>query len=479
LTSETVELLVVVCREDRRTLGRQVEDHIRESVRSGSLKPGSQLPSTRDLAEQLEISRPIIVDAYAQLASEGFLVLRQGARPRVALNFDSGTTAAPVFESRILPPRFDFRPAIPDLRLFPRKAWLRSARIAAERMQPHELGYDGRHGTDQLRNALAEYLGRVRSVVTSPSGILITSGFAQTQSLFCRTIVGRGGRRLAVEDPSYTNWEFAQSLGLKIVPVPVDEQGIDVNRLTRTSADGVILTPTHQSPTGVVLSGERRTAIIQWLRARDAFALEDDYDAEFRYDRPPVGALQALATDRIVYAGTASKTLAPGLRLGWAVVPPALQEAMLFQHRAADRGASRIDQNALGDFIARGDLDRHLRKVRLIYRKRRDELIAAVQTFIPEASVGGIAAGLHAAVTIPYKLPEKAILAETARRGVAFEFMSSWHQLPNRGSSTLLLGYAQTDSSAIRLGVRLLADTIHVFTPKELRRSVTKRQFDD
>jgi GntR family transcriptional regulator/MocR family aminotransferase len=401
LTSSTVELLIPLSRGNGTTLGRQIENHLRDGIRNGTLKSHSILPSTRDLAGQLKISRPIVVDAYAQLASEGFLILRQGARPRVADHVKIGVTVDRARPSVEIPPRYDFRPAIPDLQSFPRKAWLRATRKALDRMKPHELGYDARHGTETLRHALAEYLGRVRGVVADPSHFVVTSGYAQSRSLFCRAVGMMGGKHLAVENPSYTQWEFATAAGLKLVPIAVDENGVDVKALTASKADAIIVTPTHQSPTGHALSGERRTELLSWLKARGAFALEDDYDAEFRYDRAPIGALQGLAPDRIVYSGTVSKTLSPGMRIGWLVVPEQIREAVLFQHRVADHGAPRIDQNALAFLIADGEFDRHLRRVRLVYRKRRDALISALETYLPEASVGGIAAGLHAAVALP------------------------------------------------------------------------------
>ena len=270
-----------------------------------------------------------------------------------------------------------------------------------------------------------------------------------------------GGKRLAVEDPSYTDWRFATSSGLRIVPIPVDQEGIHVGRLAKSNADGVLVTPTHQSPTGFVLSGERRGALLNWLKSKKCFALEDDYDAEFRYDRGPVGALQGLAPERVVYAGTASKTLAPALRIGWLVVPAAMREAILSEHRLADHGAPRIEQNALATFINDGDLDRHLRRMRLVYRDRRNALISAIDELLPEASIDGISAGLHAVVSLPERIAEQAVSSEVAPRGVHIEFMSNWYVSKQDRPSTILIGYAQSDESTLRAGIRILADAIH------------------
>ncbi|HEU5134186.1 MAG TPA: PLP-dependent aminotransferase family protein [Steroidobacteraceae bacterium] len=461
MSRETVELLIPLSRGAGRPLARQVEDHIRQSIRSGSLKPRALLPSTRDLAGQLGISRPTVVEAYSQLASEGFVALRQGTRPRVAGSVvreprkDRARSPAEVL------PRYDFRPATPDLRSFPRKTWLKAARKALENMRPQEFGYDARHGTQALRHSLAAYLGRVRSVVADPSQIVVTSGYAQGRQLFCRALAAMGGKRLAVEDPSYTSWRFATSAGLDVVPIPVDGEGIDVGRLARTNADGVLVTPTHQSPTGSVLSGERRGELLDWLKAKRCFALEDDYDAEFRYDRGPVGALQGLAPERVVYAGTASKTLAPGLRLGWLVVPQAMRDAILSEHRLADHGAPRIEQNTLATFIDDGDLDRHLRRMRLIYRDRRNALVSAIGEYLPEASIDGISAGLHAVVSLPESIAEQEVSNEVARRGMCIEFISKWYVRKQDRPSTILIGYAQSNGSTLRAGVRILADAIH------------------
>jgi GntR family transcriptional regulator/MocR family aminotransferase len=461
MTRETVELLIPLFRGAGRPLVRQVEDHIRQAIRSGSLKPRSLLPSTRDLAGQLGISRPTVVEAYSQLASEGFVAMRQGARPRVAESVMGGIQKDRTDASTEVPPRHDFRPSTPDLRSFPRKAWLKATRTALKSMQPQEFGYDARHGTQALRQSLAAYLGRVRSVVADPSQIIVTSGYAQGRQLFCRALAAMGGKRLAVEDPSYTSWEFATSAGLDVVPIPVDEEGINVDRLVRSNADGVLVTPTHQSPTGFVLSGERRVELLDWLRSKKRFALEDDYDAEFRYDRSPVGALQGLAPERVVYAGTASKTLAPGLRIGWLVVPEAMREAVLSEHCLADYGAPRIDQNALATFINDGDLDRHLRRMRLVYRDRRNALVSAIDELLPEASIDGISAGLHAVVRLPERIAEEAVSNEVARRGVQIEFMSKWYVRKQDRPSAILIGYAQSEGSTLRAGIRILADAIH------------------
>jgi GntR family transcriptional regulator/MocR family aminotransferase len=431
-TSQPVELLLEVSRGDG-TLGAQIEEQLRRAIRSGALRPGTTVPSTRDLARQVGVSRRIVVDAYAQLSAEGYLLLRQGARPRVSET--SPTAGEPAAdEPPAAPVRYDFRPSVPDVSTFPRQAWLRS-----------------------LRAALAEYLGRVRGVVAEPARVMVTCGYSQGLDLVCRTLAEGGARRIAFEDPSYPEQkELARRAGLEPVPVPVDEHGLVVDELP--AVDIVVLTPAHQHPTGVVLTGERRTQLLTWLRDHDAIAIDDDYDAEYRYDRAAVGALQGLDPERVVYAGSASKTLAPALRIGWLVLPSCLVEPVSEGKRLGDHQTDRIEQHAFADFLVRGELDRHLRRMRGSYRARRDALIAALAEELPDTKVSGIAAGLHATVRLPDSDDEDAIVKEARRRRIEVGPMSENWADPAGRPPTLLLGYGQIQEAAIRPAVRALAE---------------------
>src|SRR5918997_532985 len=419
-TSQPIDVLVSLSRDGSGMLGAQIEDQLRRAIREGALKAGARVPSTRDLAGQLEVSRRVVVDAYAQLAAEGYLALRQGARPHVAEG--AAALAAPAADEELTParpPRFDFRPSVPDVSTFPRAAWLRAVREAMATMADTDLGYGGANGTDALRGALAEYLGRVRGVRGGPARVVVTGGFTQGLGILAHTVAAGGARRFAIEDPGNLEaHEILRRAGLEPVPLPVDEEGLRIDALARAGVDGVVLTPAHQHPTGVVLSGARRTALLAWLRERDAIAVEDDYDAEYRYDRAAVGALQGLDPDRIVYAGTASKTLAPALRIGWLVAPASMVEALRAEKLIADRGAAPIQQLAFASFLARGELDRHLRRMRTDYRRRRDLLVDAVAEALPEATIHGIAAGLHATVELPDEHDERAILREARARQI-------------------------------------------------------------
>ena len=465
-TSQPLELLLSVRRDGARTLGAQIEDQLRCAIREGTLRPGSRVPSTRDLAGQLGVSRRIVVDAYAQLSAEGYLCLRQGARPTVsdaaavahAVAAAAGPAPAPPR------PRYDFRPSGPDVSAFPRQAWLHSLRAALATMTDADLTYDAPLGAEPLRVGLAEYLGRVRGVVADPERVVIVHGYAQGLALACRALASAGVRRIAVEDPSWPGQgEIAARAGLTAIPVPVDDDGISVDALARTSAQAVILTPAHQHPSGVVLTGERRTELVAWLRERDAIAIEDDYDAEYRYDRAAVGSLQGRDPDHVVYAGSVSKMLTPALRIGWLVVPPRLLATIGHEKQLADHGNGRIEQHALADFLARGELDRHLRRMRVRYRARRDALIETLAETLHEADVCGIAAGLHATVSLPATDDEAAVVAEAARRGVAVQPMSYFRLAGGDQQAhppTLVIGYAEQSEPAIRAGMRELAAAV-------------------
>jgi GntR family transcriptional regulator/MocR family aminotransferase len=455
-TSQPLELLLSVSRDREGTLGTQIEEGLRQAIRTRAVKPGAAVPSTRDLARQLGVSRRVVVDAYGQLAAEGYLSLRQGARPRVsdapaAADGHAQPAAPPA------PPRFDFRPSVPDVSSFPRAAWLRATREALATMPDADLQYGDPVGLETLRAALAGYLGRVRGVVADPSRVVITSGYTQALTLLCHALATQGARRIALEDPSNPEQaQIARRAGLDPVAVAVDEEGLRVHDLT--DEDAVVITPAHQHPTGAVLSGERRAALLAWLRDHDALAIEDDYDAEYRYDRAAIGALQGLEPDRVVYAGSASKTLAPALRLGWLVVPPPLLETIRGEKYLADMGTERIGQQAFAHFLERGELDRHLRRMRGRYRARRDALVRALAADLPEATVRGIAAGLHVTVELP-GVDERALAHEAARRRLAFNTLLDY-RAEHDGPATLMLGYGQLAEPAIRAGVRELAAAV-------------------
>jgi GntR family transcriptional regulator/MocR family aminotransferase len=455
--TSSLDLLVRVER-GAAPLRAQVEEQLRDAVRSGRLAPGIALPSSRSLARELRVSRGVIVDAYAQLAAEGYLVSTQGAPTRVSeAAIPAALAAAPAGADQ--PPRYDFRPGGPDVSLFPRAAWLGSLRRALRDAPDARLDYGDPRGAPELRVALARYLGRARGVHGNPERIVITSGMAQGMALFARALVSRGARRIGMEDPSSTpGREQLIANGLEVLPVPVDADGLSVDRLEQLAPSAVFTAPAHQFPLGMVLAPARRTALIDWATRTDAYVLEDDYDAEYRYDRPPVGAVQGLAPDRVLYAGSVSKTLAPGLRLGWMVVPDGLADAVVAAKASDDLGTPVVEQLALADFLERGELDRHLRRTRSVYRARRDALVAGLARELPDCPPGGVAAGLHLVVPLPAGAHEPAVLAAARSRGVGLYGLSEHRIEP--GPPALLLGYGRITEPAIGAAVAELAAAV-------------------
>jgi GntR family transcriptional regulator/MocR family aminotransferase len=459
-TSSSIELLLTLRRELPTPIHRQLEHELRDAVRAGRLRAGSVLPSTRQLAEQLDVSRGVVVEAYEQLVAEGYLTSRPGGATHIA----SVAAGAPSVEARPPSPEpsIDFRYGRPDVSLFPRNLWLRSLRRVLNEAPSDRLNYLDPRGAVELRDALAAYLSRVRGTAASADRIVISTGFAQALMLVSSVLKASGARRLGLEDPSETSVAaVARSAGLDVVGIPVDETGLCVDALDRAGVDAVIVTAAHQFPTGAVLPPERRAALVAWAARRNALIIEDDYDAEFRYDREPIGAIQGLAPDRVIYAGSASKTLAPGLRLGWLLVPAALVEDVGAAKQAADRGSPALDQLAFADFLSRGEFDHHLRRMRPIYRRRRDVLLRSLAHRLPELRPVGASAGLHVLAWLPNGLTEAAVIEASAALGVAAYGLAPYRMSESDGPEALLFGYSHLAETAIEEGVRLLAVAIH------------------
>jgi GntR family transcriptional regulator/MocR family aminotransferase len=417
------------------------------------------MPSTRGLAAELGVSRGVVTEAYGQLAAEGYLSTRQGAPVRVTTAVRASIPRAP---ARSLLPSFayHFHPGLPDLAGFPRDRWLRSLRTAL-RASPHgALGYGDPRGDPKLREALTDYLGRVRGTAADPEQMLICTGFTQGFSLACRTLSGHGVRSVALEDPGWhTHKLIVEQAGMEVVPIPVDAHGLRIEQLTRSEADVVVVTPAHQFPSGAVLSPERRAALIEWAESGDRLIVEDDFDGEFRYDRGAVGALQGLAPERVLYCGSASKRLTPGMRLGWLLMPAWLAWQLTAAKVVEDGGSEVIGQLALCDFILRGELDRHVRRMRRRYQTRREALLRALAHWLPEGRTGGDEAGLYELVELPGDVSESALLASAAERGVGVEGLSL-HRFTPGGPPGLVLGYGNLAEPAIEQGVRLLGEAL-------------------
>jgi GntR family transcriptional regulator/MocR family aminotransferase len=444
-----------------RSLRAQLEDGLREAVRVGRLSAGSRLPATRVLATDLGVSRRMVVDAYAQLLAEGYLVARAGAGTFVADAADA--PGAPLAEPAAHPLAFDFFPGFPDLASFPRRPWLRALREVLRETPLSSLGYPDVKGAPELRRALAGHLRRVRGVVADPQTIVVCSGFAQGLALLARALGDTGGVHLAVEDPGLPpHRAILAAHGARLSFLPVDDEGACIGELAGIEAragrpHGVLVTPAHQSPTGVALTAERRTALLGWAGSDGGVVIEDDYDAEYRYDRPPLAAMQGLAPDRVVYMGTVSKTLAPALRLGWMVLPPRLVEPLAQQAFLAGSTLPTLDQLTLARLIDSGAYDRHLRQARRRYRARRDALVQAVAEHLPGARVTGVAAGLHAIVRLPRAVDGLALVHAARERSVMAYSLGYAYAEPQPRHEGLVLGYANLSEPAIAEGIRRLA----------------------
>jgi GntR family transcriptional regulator / MocR family aminotransferase len=429
---------------DRDPAARRVraglERALREAIQTGQLHPGTRLPSSRALALDLGIARNTVAAAYGQLVAEGWLAARQGSGTSVA---DHAATpeAAPAHAATAGRVRYDLRPGRPDLTMFPRAAWLAAARRALTAAPYDALGYGDPRGLEELRRALAGYLARVRGVRVTPDRIVICSGFVQALGLLCGVQVGRGVHTLAVEAYGHLlHREVAIAAGLRLTPLAVDAAGAAVDELR--SAGGVLLTPAHQFPLGVPLAPERRRRAVEWAIDTEGLIIEDDYDGEFRYDRQAVGAMQALAPEHVAYAGTASKSLAPGLRLGWLVVPAHLVEPVVEAKRLADVQAGTLDQLTLAELIGSGAYDRHIRRSRLAYQRRRERLVATLLRRVPDARVAGVAAGLQALVVLPEGRTEEDAVGRAAGHGLALEGLSGFSTAAHEHAPALVVGYA-------------------------------------
>jgi GntR family transcriptional regulator/MocR family aminotransferase len=428
-------------------LRRGLTDALREAVRCGRLAPGTRLPSSRSFAADLGIARNTVAEAYADLVAEGWLTARQGSGTRVAER--AVVPPADAAPRRRAPgrPRYDLIPGTPDLAAFPRAEWLKAARRALAAAPFDALGYGDPRGRPELRTALAGYLARARGVRTDPETVVITAGFGHALRVLGTVLRARGARTVAVESYGLdAHRDLLSAAGLATTALPYDDLGTDTS--APGDAGAVLLTPAHQFPMGTPLHPDRRTAVVAWARRTDGLVLEDDYDGEFRYDRQPVGALQGLDPDRVVYLGTASKSLAPGLRLGWMVLPPSLVEEVTSAKGRSDT-VGVLDQLTLAEFVTSGAYDRHVRASRLRYRRRRDALTAAVAARAPEVRVTGIAAGLHAVLRLPPGTEEPVVRA-AAWQGLALHGLAC-HRHPEATADpldALVVGYGTPPDSA-------------------------------
>jgi GntR family transcriptional regulator / MocR family aminotransferase len=455
------ELLLALDRDRQQPLGDQLERELREAIRSGRLGAGERLPSSREMARELGVSRGLVQECYAQLLAEGFLSARAGSGTRVAEGAERRAVAAPARPDQ--PPRLevDFRMGTPDSNSFPRRDWMWAMRDVMRTASAEAFGYGDPRGSRRLREVLAGYLRRVRRADADPELIVVCAGFAQGINLVLRVLAHSGVRTFAFENPGFSSDRAnAQRWGLKPATVTVDADGVDVDELAASGARGVLLTPAHQAPTGVVLAPQRRQALVRWADEHDATLIEDDYDSEFRYDREPVGALQGLAPHRVATIGTVSKSLSPALRLGWILCPPSLLEAVVAEKHRDDRGSPMLEQLALATLIESGRFDRHLRRMRGVYSSRRQALIDALAEHAGGVTLHGLAAGIHAVAALPPSADEPAIAAAARERSIGLYPMSRYRAGGETRPPQLALGFGDLSESAIHRGIAAVADLL-------------------
>jgi GntR family transcriptional regulator/MocR family aminotransferase len=470
---------------------------LRAAIADGRLPVGSRLPASRVLAEELGVSRGVVTEAYRRLADDGLVTgqgrrgtivaaapvavppraavhrradrpaqpggaLAGGAGPGGALPLGAGFPAAAgteVFDLlRQVPARIDLSPGVPDLAVFPRAAWLRAERSVLAGLSPADFGYGDPRGTPAFRVAVANWLARNRGISVTGDDVIVVAGVAQALALLALVLRDHGISEIAVEDPgSLGTRQLLTAWRMLTPPVGVDSGGLRVSELAASGAPAVLLTPAHQFPTGVVLAGDRRRELMRWA-AGGGLVIEDDYDAEHRYDRPPVPALRSVLAEQVCYTGTVSKLLAPALRAGWLVVPHRYRDAVTAAKRDSDLGNAVLPQLVLARLMESGDLERHLRLLRRRHRRRRDVMISAIRTHLPGARVHGAAAGLHLMITFRATFDDTVLAAALLAEGVKVHPLS-WHSQRPRGPG-LILGYAASTPGAVSDGVAVIGEVL-------------------
>jgi GntR family transcriptional regulator/MocR family aminotransferase len=409
------------------------------------------------LAADLGVSRGVVTDAYDQLVSEGYLEVKPRSAPVVAAVVAG---SPPALEAEMPNWRFDFSATTPDVALFPRRAWIRAVERALRQAPDAALDYGDRRGRIEIRTALSAYLARVRGVRADPGRIVVTQGFTQALDLICRVLAARGATTVAMESPSHPElWATVEQSGLRLVGCPVDFDGLRADELSGLDADAVVVAPAHQFPTGVVMAPARRAALVEWAARNGSLVIEDDYDAEFRYDRTPVGAVQGLDPGRVAHVGTASKTLAPGVRLGWVSLPADLVDEVRIRKVLTDSGSPTIDQLAMADLLSTGEYERHVVRARHVYRHRRDRLVRALSMRVPRLKIRGAAAGMQLLLGLSDDVDDVAIADAAASRGIGVRALSPLH-LTESHERGLLLGFGRLSDNRIEEGVDALSSVI-------------------
>lgn len=459
-------------------LRARLADELRSAIADGRLTPGMRLPPYRSLAADLGLARGTVSSVYSELVAEGWLTARQGAGTAVATGFGSpGPEGLPPATAVSAPHiAHDFSLGQPNTSQFPRSAWIRSMRRAVSTADDAAFGPTLPNGSERLRVALAGYLARARGVRAHPDQIVLTTSVLSGLELLARTLFQESVAVEAYGLPFFRD-AFTRH-GAAVSAIPVDHDGADVGALVdlNPKPQTVLLTPSHQSPVGVSLAPKRRSTLVEWARATDTFLIEDDYDGELRYDREPVGALQALAPESIIYTGSVSKSLSPSVRIGWLVLPPQLVSTIMWAKGMREPDASIVDQLALADMIESGSYDKHIRSSRQFYRKRRQALIESLDAH--GIATLGIAAGLHAVIPVPLDV-EASVLAATYERGFSLGGLDVLrHRDAPRLRGTdgeptggILVGFGTPSVSTFDEDVTALIDLLDDYLPKRRLRA--------
>ncbi len=433
---------------------------LRTAIRDGRLAEGAAVPPSRALAEELGCSRWVVTEAYGQLVAEGYLSARVGSATRVSWAPEA-TPSRPRARPAPAPPpiRYDLAPGLPDLRAFPRRRWADAVRSVIGSAVHYDLDIPDPAGHAVLRSTLAQYLRRSRGADADAASVSVCAGVTDGLVRTCRALHAEGITDLAVEHPGWPRLrDAATSAGLRVHPVPVDDDGLRVDDLVRTPARAVVVGAAHQFPTGTVLSPARRAGLVRWAREVDGFVIEDDYDAEFRYDHHPVAVMQGMDPGRVFLLGSVSKTLSPALGLGWLVAPSRAVPAL----RTANPVAAAppvLDQLALAAFIDRGWYDAHLRASRRRFRTRRDLLLTTLATRLPRAVVSGTAAGLHVLLHLPDGTDTRGAVRAAASAGLRLVDLDDYRTTPS-SDRALVLGYGNIGDTEIPAAVALLREAL-------------------
>ncbi|RCX20648.1 GntR family transcriptional regulator [Fontibacillus phaseoli] len=454
------------------SLARQIFQQISGSILEGTLPPDEALPSTRELAKALAVSRHTVSEAYDMLITEGYVTSRQGAATRVTehLCLDRSRSSRPeplvteTFHPLSSGVAADFKTGQPDLRPFPKYVWSRLHSDAFSQLTPDLLGYSGPDGFSPLREEIADWLFRSRGLRVDPKNIFITAGATQSLSLLA-DLLYRDEREFVLEDPCHTAVPtLLRNRGYAYRPAPVDEHGLMVEETgfdwDSVDISAVYVTPSHQFPLGGILPANRRTALIRHARDNSFYIIEDDYDSEFRYQGAPVTPLYALDPERVIYVGTFSKTVFPGLRLGFSILPEALQKGWKHLRLYADVQCPVAEQAALAEFLRTRKMDRHISRMRKLYGQRRQVLLEEVDKIFGQAVVQtwGDASGLHLALQFAEGNFDRKFVREAKDSGIRISTIDKYSLTAGKHTDKLLLGYGHLEPEEIRKGVALLYD---------------------